>query len=139
VGEGPALFLNQGDFMINAVSDDEFGLSCCGPLAGLGKMGGREVFVLSAQDRRAKDFVKKVRAYSDAMNTPKTFMSGCMRQCGIDEIVFKGAYKDAVGNEYTAEVKIVGGKDNSENRVDGNNEESRDCDDRHDSRDHDYE
>jgi hypothetical protein len=179
--------------MINAISDAEFGLNGCGPLARLGKIGDREVVHLypnnlknrflaasafphnfrshsrlayrqwslapnknseeppcqnsdssgclgiSAQDRGLKDLVKKAGASVDAMRVDKAFMSGCMRRCGIDEIAFKGSYKDADGNEYSGEMRIIAGKENPETKDDTNKETSRDCDDRHDSRDHDYE
>ena len=113
--------------MTSAISD-VFGVSLndCGPLRGLGKT------CLSMQDQKVGDLFKK-------MGAGKTFMSGCMREYGINEIVIKGSYEDRAGNIYSAEVKIAGEKENSENRAESNKEIARDFDDRADSRDHDYE
>jgi hypothetical protein len=125
VGEGPALFLNQGDFMINAVSDDEFGLNGCGPLAGFGKMGDRKAVFLGAQEniKRVLDTEKKME---------RTFMSRCTRiDVNIDG--------DVYGAKFSAKVTFYGDGVTEDKESEENQEVASESDHKVDSWDHDYE
>ena len=113
--------------MINELYDADFYSKSYNPLEEKGKIHGSDLAYSKTQQQTITEIFRSANKDNQYVGQIQKLMARCTRDIG-----FEFTYEDQHGNKYGVGIEIRGSKESEESK-------EIECDDKPDSRDHDYE